>query len=133
MRRCGARNVIFNAARSPELLPLHRPPLEAPGHEHHAYTTDGRLAARDVRDTPLRAAHERIDGRSDRRRRHRMIREAGVPAGERAQLAVIEPRRTRAVDEHGGAAEPGDIEMREHRAHGYDANVLGHEEGRASI
>src|SRR5262249_24052264 len=132
-------------ARSPELLPLDALPVHALLHEGIADRVDGVAAPARVDDQAVHAVHEAIDHRGGlaglpaparRRLAHGGdIGEAGVAAGERAELGVIEEPGgiPRPEDQDGGPAEPGLVEVGEDGPHGDDADLLGEEDGAPRI
>src|SRR5438552_8469355 len=129
----------------PELLPFDALTVHALLHEHVPDGIHGVAPSAHVHHELVHAVDEPIDG--DRRfarlaappfgclPHRRDIGEPRVAPGQRAELGVVEePRRiARPVDQNGGAAIAGLVEVGENGAHRHDADLLCHEDGAARI
>src|SRR2546427_4072519 len=132
--RCGSHG------HSPEFLPLDGLAVEALGDEDVADAMDHRLAPADVGDEPgdvgdqtrdrLGEAARSVPRGARSARHHRMVREAGVPPGQRAERRVVcEPARVaRPVGERRAAPEARRVELGQDRADRHDTDLLGDEE-----
>src|SRR2546428_67211 len=125
---------------SPEFLPLDGLAVEALGDEDVADAMDHRLAPADVGDEPgdvgdqtrdrLGEATRSVPRGARSARHHRMVREAGVPPGQRAERRVVcEPARVaRPLGERRAAPEARRVELGQDRADRHDTDLLGDEE-----
>src|SRR6266542_2225813 len=126
--------------RSPELLPPDALPVHTLLDQHVPHPVDGLAAAADIDHQPVNAMDQALHQLRDLaplaapagrgRACGREVGKGGVAAGERSELGIVDgPRRVSPPEDQAVEAPvAGLVEVREDRADGHDADLLGHEE-----